>query len=250
MASTNKTSNGLNQWEMGDYPKMADFNSDNAIIDEAVTKSNNPLAQIAAGSIPAEKLMNNALSFGIIIPRKEGPVDLPSISASKLGDTLCIYAGANIELSNWNEGLSKPQLYIGVKDILSLKGESLNVDLATTQGIYIALPSSLGTLPKDEVSGGIIFSYASTGYGGRIVQTWIGKGIFQRVKNSGSGWGVWQSQLPDMSNYQKIQGGSTPARPINPKHGECYLDDNLGSIPIWWNETRDCWVNYNGAPVI
>lgn len=38
MASTNKTSLGLNKWVMGDSPKLADFNQDNRIIDEEFAK--------------------------------------------------------------------------------------------------------------------------------------------------------------------------------------------------------------------
>lgn len=46
ISSTNKTTLGLNQWRGADKPKMADFNSDNAIIDSALrsisTSSTNP----------------------------------------------------------------------------------------------------------------------------------------------------------------------------------------------------------------
>jgi len=43
MASTNKTSLGLNKWELSDKPVREDFNKDNAIIDEKITKLNSDL---------------------------------------------------------------------------------------------------------------------------------------------------------------------------------------------------------------
>ncbi len=43
MASTNKTSLGLNMWEASDKPVRMDFNSDNKIIDEKIAKLNSDL---------------------------------------------------------------------------------------------------------------------------------------------------------------------------------------------------------------
>ena len=50
MASTNKSSLGLNMWEASDKPERADFVADNRIIDEKIAKLNSDLAT-ATGNI-------------------------------------------------------------------------------------------------------------------------------------------------------------------------------------------------------
>lgn len=46
MSSTNKTENlNLNQWIGSDKPKMADFNYDNAVIDEAISAHNSDITR-------------------------------------------------------------------------------------------------------------------------------------------------------------------------------------------------------------
>ena len=40
MSSTNKTSLGFNQWILEDKPRMEDFNSDNALVDEKLVSAN------------------------------------------------------------------------------------------------------------------------------------------------------------------------------------------------------------------
>lgn len=47
MASTNKTSLGLNMWEASDKPVRQDFVNDNVIINEKITKLNSDLKYIA-----------------------------------------------------------------------------------------------------------------------------------------------------------------------------------------------------------
>jgi len=46
MASTNKTSLGLNMWEASDKPVRQDFINDNKIIDERIAKLNSDLKRI------------------------------------------------------------------------------------------------------------------------------------------------------------------------------------------------------------
>lgn len=54
MASTNKTSLGLNMWEASDKPVRQDFVNDNVIIDEKITKLNSDLQdQIATSNVSA-----------------------------------------------------------------------------------------------------------------------------------------------------------------------------------------------------
>ncbi|MGL5437833.1 MAG: hypothetical protein ACRDBO_21030 [Lachnospiraceae bacterium] len=47
MASTNKTSLGLNMWEASDKPVRTDFNNDNSIIDGQIAKLNSDKAEVS-----------------------------------------------------------------------------------------------------------------------------------------------------------------------------------------------------------
>ena len=72
MASTNKSSLGLNMWEASDKPERADFVADNRIIDEKIAKLNSDLTvkRIYPTLLsPAEVLspIINALRVGNIV---------------------------------------------------------------------------------------------------------------------------------------------------------------------------------------
>ena len=75
MASTNKTSLGLNMWEASDKPVRLDFNSDNAIIDEQIAKANsdivkakNDINRIDSNLSGAGIDMNNYVNTGVFKP--------------------------------------------------------------------------------------------------------------------------------------------------------------------------------------
>lgn len=64
MPSTNKTSLGLNQWVLSDQPVMSDFNSDNAIVDAAISALQKPIDtdRIADGAVTTPKIEDGAVT--------------------------------------------------------------------------------------------------------------------------------------------------------------------------------------------
>lgn len=242
MASTNKTANGLNQWILSDMPKMEDFNADNAILDAAVTKAQNPLAQIADGSIPAAKLADGIQGFASVIARATGPVDLTPLKPYVPGAPLYVYAGTNIELNNWSEGDDRQQLYIGVTNMLSYYGDLSGINTNPREGIFTVQSSAVGTKPESDFSTALLIVYKPNN-GNKFCQIWIGKGFYRRQMNSSGTWSTWELIS---AGLQKCQSGGT--RPSSPAGGECFFDESLGK-PIWWSSAASKWVDSTGTAV-
>lgn len=241
MSSTNKTSNGLNKWIATDMPAMSDFNSDNEIIDAAITKANNPLSQIGEKQITADRIADGAMGFTSIIGRPSGGAELTPLTSAENGK-LYIYGGDNVRLDNWSQGDGYQQLYIGVPDMLAYRGNLANPNTIDRDGIYWLLPTAANVPETEGYTSALMIAYKPQG--GVFHEIWIGANIYVREK-SGNFWTAWQSLTADR---QKCQSGASSARPAAPAGGECYFDSDLGK-PIWWNAGAACWVDSSGSEV-
>lgn len=85
MASTNKTSLGLNKWEASDKPVRQDFVNDNIIVDEKIAKLNSDLVAVS-------NTVTNITSATV-----------GSVSCLKVGKLVQISYGTNTTLTagNW-----------------------------------------------------------------------------------------------------------------------------------------------------
>ncbi len=84
MASTNKTSLGLNMWEASDKPVRQDFVNDNVIIDEKITKLNSDLQdQIATSNSNLSNVSSNLISVSNSLNtlKSKAPSDLGYIES-------------------------------------------------------------------------------------------------------------------------------------------------------------------------
>ena len=72
MSSTNKTSLGFNQWILEDKPRMEDFNSDNALVDEKLVSANQRIEAVET-SLGNKANLNSPALTGV-----------PTINGSKI----------------------------------------------------------------------------------------------------------------------------------------------------------------------
>lgn len=245
MASSEKTTNGLNYWSRSDIPEMADFNADNRIIDAAITKANDPLAQIGEGGIPAAYLAADAVGFGTVVGRNETG-HLTPLVPHKNGAALYVCGNGNIRVENWSQGDEYQQLCITGVNLINYfrtasDGTNQSIDNVTLDGIYAIQPGSDGgTMPEPDIDTALVIQFKPTN-AGYSSQIWIGNGVYRREK-TGSLWGAWRSV------YAGAASGATTARPSAPTAGMCYFDTTLAR-PIWWNAASGTWVDATGKAV-
>lgn len=242
MASSSKTTNGLNYWSKDDIPMMTDFNSDNTIIDAAISKANDPLAQIGEGGIPASYLADGALGFSSVVPAAAEFGTLPALTPDGDSNALYIYAGDHITLSNDSESAGREQIRISGKNLISYINSSsdnttVGIDKLSAEGIYAIKPlKDAGTVPErlSEIAILIMSKPEGMEY---FSQLWIGKSIYYRIVNNGT----CSSWTPVTS---KFVNGATASRPSVCYVGQCYFDTTLG-LPIWWNGSA--WIKADGT---
>ncbi len=246
MASTNKTTNGLNQWVLSDTPKMEDFNADNQILDAAITKANAPLESIGAGGITGDYLAEDIRAFGkFCIALDSSSFDTP-LTPDAAGAPLYVRAGDHITLANWSQGENYQQLYIGVKEMLPYYGVQSGLDLIRMEGIYKVVNTALSANPESDFTSALLIHHVPGDSEHTYCQIWIGSGIYKRYKLKSTGkWTAWEAVA---GNLQKRQSGATADRPAAPKAGECYFDETLGK-PIWWQSAGEKWVDAAGMAV-
>ncbi|MGI6269006.1 MAG: hypothetical protein ACOYKJ_00500 [Candidatus Howiella sp.] len=246
MASTNKTTNGLNQWVLSDTPKMEDFNADNQILDAAITKANAPLTGIGEGGITGEYLAEGIRAFGrFCIVLENSNFDTPLVPDTA-GAPLYVRAGDHISLANWSQGDDYQQLYIGVKEILPYYGVEAGLDLIRAEGIYKVVNTALSCNPESDFISALLIHHVPGNSEYTYGQIWIGTGIYKRYKLQSTGkWTAWTEVS---GNLQKRQSGDSSARPDAPQAGECYFDETLGK-PVWWQAAGEQWVDAAGTAV-
>lgn len=237
MSSTSKTSNGLNQWSRSDIPQMNDFNSDNTIINEAITKANDPLAQIGEGGITSEYLADGTVGFGNVAVRdKSGGSSI--LTPHENGAPLYVCGSTNIKVQNWSQGDSYQQLCIEGENLLSyFKSMTYNsISTINAEGIYAIKPKSDGgPMPETESDVALLISVKPTGVS-YFTQFWVGNGIYKREKISAN-WSEW-------INISGCEHGNSASRPASPYTGQMYFDETKG-LPIWWNGVK--WICADGA---
>ncbi|WP_195282763.1 hypothetical protein [Harryflintia acetispora] len=77
MSSTNKTSLGFNQWILEDKPRMEDFNSDNALVDEKLVSANQRIEAVETSLENKANLHSPALT-GVCLLQMEIKLPLSS----------------------------------------------------------------------------------------------------------------------------------------------------------------------------
>lgn len=138
MPSTNKTPHGLNQWLLGDEPKMEDFNADNAAIEEEVVWK----SDIDSGS----NENGNWIKFpdGTMICSKAMQENINSSSAFG-----ALYITPQVQLGEWASQFTSPPVRTVTLDVIS-GGNPIPVG---------------GTLPNATSAGGIYIGTAGQGSG-------------------------------------------------------------------------------------
>lgn len=138
MASTNKTSLGLNKWEASDKPVRQDFVNDNIIVDEKIAKLNSDLVAVS-------NTVTNITSATV-----------GSVSCLKVGKLVQISYGTNTTLTagNWILLATLPSGYrpqiqsygdfpwnntSGIVRIETNGNISLNVGSATTETVRFTI---------------------------------------------------------------------------------------------------------------
>lgn len=243
MASSEKTTNGLNHWSRSDIPEMADFNTDNQILDAAISKANDPLAQIGEGGIDAKYLAADASGFGTVIGRNANGNITPLVP-HKSGAPLYVCGNNNIRVENWSQGDEYQQLCISGQNLISYfrtsgDGANQSINHTNVDAIFAIQPGAdSGTMPEAGQATAIVIQFKPI-KAGYYSQLWIGEGIYRREK-AGNSWGAWRPV------YATSRSGASTDRPDAPHSGMCYFDTTLGK-PIWWSAQQSAWVDASGS---